>query len=122
VRCACAGRSRSTWDELSGWLESSPVDGGARLDVETGEIWSAEVEGLDSGEGLGLGEAEPADFEDPDRWLWIDGVGSGVAYRDMVDFAATVTDSVLGDRLEVALDGAAPFAASRTFWIVKPMS
>jgi hypothetical protein len=96
-------------DELSGWLESSPVDGGARLDVETGEIWSAEVEGLDSGEGLGLGEAEPADFEDPDRWLWIDGVGSGVAYRDMVDFAATVTDSVLGDRLEVALDGRGAF-------------
>jgi hypothetical protein len=96
-------------DELSSWLESSPVDGGARLDVETGEIWSAEVEGLDGGEGLGLGEAEPADFEDPERWLWIDGVGSGVAYRDMVDFAATATDPVLADRLEAALDGRGAF-------------
>jgi uncharacterized protein UPF0158 len=96
-------------DELSSWLESDPVDGGGRLDVETGEIWSAEVEGLDGGEGLGLGEAEPADFEDPDRWLWIDGVGSGVAYLDMVDFAATVTDPVLADRLEVALDGRGAF-------------
>src|SRR5215207_1753841 len=46
--------------ELSGRLESSPVDGGGRLDVETGEIWSAEAEGLDGGEGLGLGEDEPA--------------------------------------------------------------
>src|SRR5215207_5117984 len=32
-------------DELSSCLESSPVDGGGRLDVETGEIWSAEAEG-----------------------------------------------------------------------------
>jgi hypothetical protein len=96
-------------DELSGWLERDPVDGGGRLDVETGEIWSAEAEGLDGGEGLGLGEDEPADFEDPDRWLWIDCVGSGAAYRDMVDFAATVTDPVLADRLEVALDGRGAF-------------
>lgn len=96
-------------DGLSSCLESSPVNGGGRLDVETGEIWSAEAEGLDGGEGLGLGEDEPADFEDSDRWLWIDGVGSGVAYRDMVDFAATVTDSVLGDRLDVALDGRGAF-------------
>src|SRR5215213_6104107 len=96
-------------DELSSCLESSPVDGGGRLDVEIGEIWSAEAEGLDGGEGLGLGEDEPADLEDPDRWLWIDGVGSGAAYREMVDFAATVTDSVLGDRLEVALDGRGAF-------------
>jgi hypothetical protein len=87
-------------DELSSGLERDPLDGGGRLDVETGEIWSAETEGLDGGEGLGLGEDEPADFEDPDRWLWIDGVGSGAAYRDMVDFAATVTDPVLADRLD----------------------
>ena len=96
-------------DELSSWLASSPVDGGGRLDVETGEIWSAEAEGFDVGEGLGLGEDEPADFEDPDRWPWIDWVGSGVAYRDMVDFAATVTDPVLADRLDVALDGRGAF-------------
>src|SRR5215218_1197307 len=90
-------------------LMRRPVDGGGRLDVESGEIWSAEAEGLDGGEGLGLGEDEPADFEDPDRWLWIDGVGSGAAYRDMVDFAATVTDPVLADRLDVALDGRGAF-------------
>jgi hypothetical protein len=96
-------------DELSSWLERDPLDGGGRLESETGEIWSAEAEGLDVGEGLRLGEDEPADFEDPDRWLWIDCVGSGAAYRDMADFAATVTDPVLADRLEVALDGRGAF-------------
>jgi Uncharacterised protein family (UPF0158) len=90
-------------DELSGCLEGDPAHCGGRMNVETGEVWPAGVE------GLGLDEGEWEDAEDPDRWLAVECLDSRAGHRDMVDFAATVADVGLAGRLDIALNGRGAF-------------
>ena len=90
-------------DELSGCLEGDPAFGGGRLDLTTGEVWPAGVA------ELGTDADERDDDEAPDRWLAVECPGSRSGYRDMVHFAATVSDRGLADRLDIALNGRGAF-------------
>jgi hypothetical protein len=88
----------STHIEGGGWMAE-----GARLDLETGDVWPAgDVEGL-------TGEPPPEHWDDPDRWLELWPEGSRDAYRDMALFAEDVDDPHLRELLEVALDGKGAF-------------
>lgn len=71
---------------------------GGRIDLRTGEVWP-EME--DSSE-------LDVDPDDETRWLAVWPLGSGAAYTDMVDWAATRTGR-LRDQLDVALDGRGAF-------------
>jgi hypothetical protein len=91
-------------DELSEILEGDPLHGGGRIDRHTGEVWHrAQID-----YAVEAGEEDPDD-EDPDRWLWVDCVGSRDGYRDMADFIATVTDPHKAELLAVAIAGRGAF-------------
>lgn len=90
-------------DELAGALEGDPMVSAGRLDLRTGDVWPGEA--YDS--------AEFGDEQDPEdeegRWLEIEPLGSGEAYRDMERFTSTIEDDDLIELLEVALDGRGAF-------------
>ena len=90
---------------LSGVLEGDPLSGDGRVDLRSGEVWPPEVIEY----AVESGELDEADADDPERWLWIHNRGSRAGYRDMVDFARSMTDSERADRLEIALQGRGAF-------------
>lgn len=73
-----------------------------RIDLRTGQVWPDSV--LDDG---GWDGAED-ELDDDERWLAVWPLGSGAAYGDMADFAATRTRR-LREKLDVALDGRGAF-------------
>ena len=85
-------------------LEGDPAEGGGRIDLRTGEVWPqpAIEYGIESGE-------EDEDFDDPDRWLWVDSEGSRAGYRDMEWFIADLEDPEVADRLSIAITGRGAF-------------
>jgi hypothetical protein len=86
-------------EELADALEGDPTLSGGRLDLQTGDVWPGETYDV----------AEVEEEDDDDRWLHIDSLGSGDAYRDMLDFTATIADAELAEKLEIALDGRGTF-------------
>jgi hypothetical protein len=92
-------------EELSLVLEGDPLSGDGRVDLRSGVVWSAPA--IEYAQESGEDDEDAAD--DPERWLWINNQGSRAGYRDMVDFAATVTDPGRADRLEIALQGRGAF-------------
>ncbi|WP_211262678.1 UPF0158 family protein [Nitriliruptor alkaliphilus] len=90
-------------DELATHLEGpTDLDEGWALEVATGRCWPRDPVGM-------AGIEEPEDFDDPDRFVVVLGLGSGVGYRDMTDFIDQVTDEQLAGRLEVAVQGRGAF-------------
>lgn len=89
--------------ELAIHLEGpTEFDEGWVLEVVTGRFWPRDPVGM-------AGVDEPEDFDDPDRFAVVLGLGSRVGYGDMTDFIDRVTDERLADRLRVAVQGKGAF-------------
>ncbi len=96
--------------EIGSHLEGSvgPFNPAMRLELATGELWP-DFDDLEDR----TGEPLPADWDDPDAWLSVHPQGSREGYRDMQQFAATVADRRLADRLNRALEGRGAFRRFR---------
>jgi len=75
-------------DELAGILEGDPMYGGGRVDLATGEVWSAPAVNY----AWEIGQVDEDESDDPDKWLWVHCEGSRDGYRDMERFIGTVRD------------------------------
>lgn len=92
-------------EELASILEGDPVHGGGRIDLTNGEVWhQSSIEYAEE-----VGELDPDEGDDPERWLAVACEGSRDGYRDMEDFIALVDDDRLAGRLEVAIAGRGAF-------------
>jgi Uncharacterised protein family (UPF0158) len=92
-------------EQLSEILEGDPLSAGGALDLHTGEVWPRPAMEYVQADGSGI---EAPDFEDGDRFRWVDG-DSRAGYRDMVVFIDTVADEDLAERLRVAIRGRGAF-------------
>ena len=90
--------------ELSMHLESGDDLGGGRLNLMTGQIWPVDAE---------LVADDLEDWDEPDRWLEVSPIGSREAWQDMREFAGTIEDGELGERLLQAIAGRGAFRAFR---------
>lgn len=81
------------------------------LDAETGEIIIIFDEALSGIDDTKLEKKIEAGFNV--RYFAIPGQDSHQGYRDMVDFAGTVTDKNLQEKIEIALDGQGAFRRFR---------
>ncbi len=96
-------------EELSELLEGDPLHGGGQIDLRTGEVWpEAAIEYAEE-----IGELDPEQAEDPERWLWVECEGSHEGYRDMERFIASVAESDRKDLLEIAIQGRGAFRRFR---------
>ncbi|MEE3850220.1 hypothetical protein VZC37_07730 [Gordonia sp. LSe1-13] len=91
-------------EELCSILEGDLMNSGGMIDLRTGQTWP-DVVLEDSGEEV----FDEDELEDSTRWLHVESIGSRDGYRDMVDFAGTITDPRLAGQLDVALDGRGAF-------------
>lgn len=90
-------------DDLVTCLDTPPeFDEGWMLELSTGRLWPSDPMTM-------IGEEEPADFDDPEAFTAVMGLGPSVGYGDMRDFIATVTDEHLAEQLAVAIDGKGAF-------------
>ena len=90
-------------EELASILEGDPVHGGGRIDLTTGDVWHQSP------------YDDPVDDEAPydeDRWLWVE-AGSREGWWDMSEFAETIDDLALADRLQRAIHGRRAFRRFR---------
>ncbi len=92
-------------EELARTLEGDPVESGGRLDITSGEVWPLVAIEYARDEG----EEDEDASDDPERYLWINGIGSRPGYRDMEDFIETLDDSGKADRLTIAIEGRGAF-------------
>jgi hypothetical protein len=92
-------------EELAMALEGDPVDGGGRIDLLTGEVWSQSAIEY----AREMADNDEDDDDDPDRWLWFDSEGSRAGYRDMKWFISDVDDPEVADRLSIAISGRGAF-------------
>jgi hypothetical protein len=92
-------------EELAIVLEGDPIQSGGRLDITSGEVWPLAAIEYAREEG----EEDEDASDDPDRYLWIHGIGSRSGYRDMEDFIETLGDSGKADRLTIAIEGRGAF-------------
>jgi hypothetical protein len=96
------------WDDLEMALTANPSDWTCYLDVRSGEVQMVSIDRPGDGdewpseEKLGAGPAE-------EHLIPIEPLGSSVEYGWMAEFASSVGDTQLRDRLEVALDGRGAF-------------
>jgi Uncharacterised protein family (UPF0158) len=92
-------------DVLATVLEGDSVDGGGRIDRQTGEVWHrAAVEYARE-----IGDEDEESAEDPERWLLVGCEVSHEGYRDIELFIETVADPERADRLGIAIDGRGAF-------------
>lgn len=84
-------------EERAGVLEGDPLDGGGRVDLQSGDIWPQEA--CHHGD---IDDEEEED-EDVERWLWVDNEGSDEGYRDLELFIDLVEDDMLRGRLTRAI-------------------
>lgn len=56
-----------------------------------------------------MGQEDPDESDDPERWIWVECEGSRDGYRDMEMFIGTVGDPARADRLEIAIQGRGAF-------------
>jgi hypothetical protein len=90
-------------EELASHLEGpTDVDEGWMLEIATGRLWPRDPVGM-------AGIEESDDFDDPEAFAAVIGLGSGPGYGDMRDFIGTVTDDALAGRLGVAIQGKGAF-------------
>lgn len=95
---------------LSILLEGDPeLSTGAYLDLRTGEVY-----GGNETDPMMVGEDAAIDVEEePDRWIYLAGVGSREGWRDMAAFAERQHDQSLRERLEQAIEGKGAFRRFR---------
>jgi hypothetical protein len=93
-------------------LEGDPRRGDGLLDLETGQVWPAELLGDDLGLDEEIPDAPDRDA-DGDRWLDVECRGSRDGYRDMQKFLTTVPGPELAERLRIATDGPGAFRRFR---------
>ncbi len=95
---------------LSILLEGDPeLSTGAYLDLRTGEVC-----GGNETDPMMVGEDAAIDVEEePDRWIYLAGVGSREGWRDMAAFAERQHDQSLRERLEQAIEGKGAFRRFR---------
>jgi len=98
------------WPGLERAFESSAADWRCYLDLRSGEAYMVPVGSSQDGAG-GLTEDELDDAFDDGHLLLVEPADSQDEYGWMRDFAATVADRPLRDRLEAALDGRGAFRA-----------
>lgn len=92
-------------DDLAGILEGDELGGGGRIDRQTGEVWHrAAIQYAQE-----MGEEDPDESDDAERWLWVECEGSRDGYRDMEIFIGTVNDPDRADRLGIAIQGRGAF-------------
>ena len=91
-------------EELAELLEEDLGSDGGRLDLRTGEVWSASVIENSADAGLSV-----PDFDDATRWRYVPPEGSEEGYRDMQAFIAGLVDPDRADRLLLAIDGRGAF-------------
>lgn len=95
--------------ELASAIEGDPVEPGGYLDLTTGEVLPSVL--TDPAE---VGEDAYVDVEqDPERWLWLDGLGSRDGWADMAAFTAGERNSQVRGRLESAIQGKGAFRRFR---------
>jgi Uncharacterised protein family (UPF0158) len=98
-------RIRADLDSVADILDGSEFGWGGVLDAETGAAWPEEA----LADWAQDGDAPDPD-SDPQRYLPIPTEGSRGAWEDMRDFAMTVDDEGLRERLLDAIDGKGAFA------------
>jgi Uncharacterised protein family (UPF0158) len=92
-------------EELAMVLEGDPVEGGGRIDLQTGEVWpKAAIEYAKE-----IGEESEDEEDDPDKWLWVECEGSRPGYWDMERFVSAIADPEIQDRLSIAISGRRAF-------------
>jgi len=96
-------------EDVSMILEGDPLHGGGYIDLHTGQVLPQSV--IDDG---GLDGDEDEDYDDDDKWLFVDCTGSRDGYRDMEQFIQTVTDEQRADRLAIAIEGRGAFRRFRS--------
>jgi len=96
------------WDDLEMALTSDPGEWTCYLDLETGEVRMAPIDGLEE-DAEGLSEDEIDDGLNAGRLIHVEPLGSRVEYQWMAEFSGTVRHARLRGKLEVALDGRGPF-------------
>ena len=97
------------WDDLEGALTENPVEWTCYLDVRSGEVEMVPVDPFGNG-GDGWPSEEQLDAGlDAGHLIPVEPLGASVEYGWMAEFAASVTDARLRERLEVALDGRGAF-------------
>ena len=95
------------WDDLEMALTSNRGEWTCYLDLETGEVRMVPMDRLDDDDELSEDEIDAG--LDAGRLIHVEPLGSKVEYRWMEEFAGTVRNVRLRDRLEVALDGRGAF-------------
>lgn len=88
-------------EELAGVLEGDPVNGGGRIDLQTGDVWPQPA--------IEYAEETEEDDDVEERWLWVECEGSREGYRDMELFIAELEDTDQVDRLGIAIGGRGAF-------------
>ena len=96
------------WDDLEMALTANPAQWTHYLDRRTGEVQMVPVDRLDD-EGVWPSEDEIDAGLDAGHLIPIEAVGASVEYGWMTEFAASVANGRLRDRLEAALDGRGAF-------------
>ena len=96
------------WDDLEMALTTNAAEWTCYLDVQTGEVQMVPIDRLGD-DDAGPSEAEIDDGLAEGHLIHVEPLGSSVEYGWMAEFAASVSDDRLRDRLEVALDGRGAF-------------
>jgi hypothetical protein len=96
------------WDDLDMALTSNHGEWTCYLDLRTGEVQMLSVARFGDDDD-GPSEEEIDAGIDAGHLIHVEPLDSSVEYRWMAEFATTVSDPRLRDRLEVALDGRGAF-------------
>ncbi|MCH6472408.1 UPF0158 family protein [Sinomonas terrae] len=95
---------------LGTMLEGDPgLSPGGYLDLHTGAVYD---DGFTDPMTVGQDAAIEVE-EEPERWLRLEGTGSGKGWEDMAAFAARQHDLALRERLERAIEGRGAFGRFR---------
>ena len=96
------------WNDLETALTTNPGEWTCYLDVRNGEVQMVPVDRL-GGDEDGPSEDEIDAGLAAGHLIHVEPLGSRVEYAWMAEFAATVADARLRERLEIALDGRGAF-------------
>jgi len=96
------------WDDLEMALTSNPAEWSFYLDVRTGEVQMVPIDRLGEDDDW-PSEEDLDDALAAGHLIPVEPLGSRIEYGWMAEFAETVGDARLRDRLEVALDGRGAF-------------
>ena len=81
-------------------LEGDPLQGGGRIDLISGEVWSQAA--LEYAVEVGVIDE---DDDDPARWLWVDGEGSRPGLPLHAGVHRQFDHAQVADRLDRAISG-----------------